>query len=63
MYKPGDEVIYFGANSKQYGKNGKIVTELTAGIWRVRLDGGLEILASEQDLKAGSWCYARGLFD
>ncbi len=62
MYKPGNEVIYFGDIRKQYGKNGKIVTELAAGIWKVRLDGGLEILAKEQDLRAGSWQYSRGLF-
>ena len=63
MCKPGDEIIYFGETKKLYGLNGKIIAELTAGIWRVKLDGGFEILAKEQDLRAGSWQYSRGLFD
>ena len=63
MYKPGDEIIYFGANRKLYGKNDIIINALAADVWKVRLDGGFEILAKEQDLRAGSWQYSRGLFD
>ena len=63
MYKPGDEVIYFGDIRKHYGKNGIIINALAANVWKVKLDGGIEVFAKEQDLRAGSWQYSRGLFD
>jgi hypothetical protein len=63
MYKPGDEVIYFGSNQKMYGENGVIVCKIATGIWKVGFDGGVELFAGEQELKEGSWSYKRGLFD
>jgi hypothetical protein len=63
MYKPGNEVIYFGGNKKYYGENAIIVDKLAIGIWKVRVDGGVELFARETELKEGSWSYKKGLFD
>ena len=51
MYKPGDEVIYYGSNARLYGHLGTIISKFGSDGWRVRLEDGHDIFAAESDLQ------------
>lgn len=51
MYKPGDEVIYYGGHTKLYGHLGTIISKFGSNGWRVRLEDGHDIFATEDDLQ------------